>query len=60
MEANKFYYINHGLHDAVLLTRCFTQHVLHPLIDSEINHIRQFFEIKLINKGIEFINNQHI
>ena len=29
-----------------------TQNVLHSYIDSEINHIRQFIEIQLINKGI--------
>ena len=50
-DTNKFYDITH-YHDAVLLTRCYTQNILHPYIDSEINHIRQFIEIQLINKGV--------
>ena len=27
-----------------------------PYIDSEINHIRHFFKIQFVNKGIKFIN----
>ena len=38
MEANKFYDSNHQMYEAALLTICFTQHALDPLIDSEINH----------------------
>ena len=41
-EANKFYDRNHQLYDAALLTRCYTQHALRPLIDSETNHKRHF------------------
>ena len=55
-EANKFYDRKHDLHEAALLTRCYTQHALHPYIDSEINHIRHFIKIPFINKGIEFID----
>ena len=44
------------LHDAAILTRCYTQHTLRPFIDSEINHIRHFIKIQLVNKGIKFIN----
>ena len=55
-EANKFYDRNHKLYDAALLTRCYTQHALRPVIDSEINHKRHFIKIPFINKGIEFID----
>ena len=40
----------------MVCTRCYTQHALHPYIDSEINHIRYFIKIPFINKGIEFID----
>ena len=53
-ETNKFYDRNHQLYDAALLTRCYTQHVLRPFIDSETNHKRHFIKIPFINKGIEF------
>ena len=56
IEANKFYDRAHRLYDAILLTWCYTQHALRPHIDSKINHIRHFVEIKFVNKGIEFIN----
>ena len=49
-EANKFYDSTHQLYDAALLTRCYTQHALHPYIDSEINHKRHFIKIPFINK----------
>ena len=44
IEVKRFY-------EAALLTRCYTQHALHPLIDSEINHKRHFINIPFINKG---------
>ena len=52
-EANKFYDRKHDLYEAVLLTRCYTQHAVRPYIDSKINHIRH--KIPFINKCIEFI-----
>ena len=55
-EANEFYYRAHKLNDAALLTRCYTQHALHPYIDSEINHIRLFIKIQFVIKGIELLN----
>ena len=55
-QANKFYDWKHDLYEAALLIRCYTQHVLRPYIDSEINHIRHFIKIPFINKGIEFID----
>ena len=55
-EVNKFYDRKHNLYEAVLLTRCYTQHALRPYIDSDINHIRHFIKIPFINKGIEFID----
>ena len=55
-EANKFYDRNHQLYVAALLTRCYTQHALHPFIDSETNHKRHFIKIPFINKEIEFID----
>ena len=39
-----------------LLTRCYTQHALRPVIDSKINHIRHFIKIPFINKGMDFID----
>ena len=44
IEANGFY-DNHQMYEAALLTRCFTQHALRPLIDSVINHERRFIKI---------------
>ena len=35
-EANKFYDRTNRLYDAALLTRCYTQHALRPVIDSKI------------------------
>ena len=56
IEANKFYDRAHRLYDKAILIRCYTQHALLPYIDSEINHIRHFFKIQFVNKGIEFIS----
>ena len=56
IEANRFYDRNHQMYEAALLTRCYTQHALRPLIDSEINHKRNFIKIPFINKGIDFID----
>ena len=47
------------LYDAGLLTRRYTQHALHPYIDSEINNIRHYIEIQFVNKGIDFELTQH-
>ena len=44
------------MNEAALLTRCYTQHALHPLIDSEINQKRHFIKIPFINKGIDFMD----
>ena len=56
IEANRFYDENHQLYEAALLTRCYTQHSLHPFIASEINHKIHFIEILFIYKGIYFID----
>ena len=55
-EANNFYDRSNRLYDAALLTRCYTQHALRPVIDSEINHQRHFLKIPFINKGMDFID----
>ena len=55
-EANKFYDRTNRLYDAALLTRCYTQHALRPVIDSKINQIRHFIKIPFINKGMDFID----
>ena len=55
-EANKFYDRTNRLYDAALLTRCYTQHALHPVIDSKINHIGHFIKIPFTHKGIDFID----
>ena len=34
----------------------FAQHVLRPVIDSNINHVRYFIRISFINKGMDFID----
>ena len=52
-EANKFYDRNYQLYDAALLSRCYTQHALHPFIDSEINH--KFIKIPFINKELNLL-----
>ena len=39
-EANKLYDKGHQLYEDALLTSCYTQYVLLPFIDSEINHKR--------------------
>ena len=44
------------MYEAALLTRCYTQHALHPLIDPKTNHKRHFIKISFINKGIDFID----
>ena len=54
-EANKFYDRTNRLYDAALLTRCYTQHALRPVIDSKIHHIRHFIKIPFINKGMASI-----
>ena len=38
IEASRFYDGNDQIYEAALPTRCYTQHALRPLIDSEINH----------------------
>ena len=55
-EANKFYDITNRLYDAALLTRCYTQHALHLVIDSKVNHIRHSIKIPFINKDMNFID----
>ena len=55
-EANRFYDRNHQMYEAAFLTRCYTQHALHPLIDSKINSKRHFIKIPFINEGIDFID----
>ena len=54
--ANRFYDRKHQMYEVALLTRCYTQHALHPLIDSEINHKRHFIKIPFVNKVIDFKN----
>ena len=55
-ETNKFYDRSNRLYDAALLTRCYTQHALRPVIDSKINHVRHFIKIPFINKGMDLID----
>ena len=47
---------NHQMYEAALLTRYYTQHVLRPFIDSEINHQRHFIKIHFKNKEMDFID----
>ena len=56
IEANRFYDRNHQMYEAALLTRCYTQHTLHPFIDSKINHKRHFIKTPFTKKGIDFID----
>ena len=44
------------MYEAALLTRCYTQHALHHLIDSLIDQKIHFIEIPFINKGIDCID----
>ena len=39
-----------------VFARLYNLHALRPYIDSEMNHIRHFIKIPLINKGIGFID----
>ena len=55
-EANKFYDRSNRLYYAALLTRCYTQHSLRPVIDSKIHHVRHFIKIPFINKEMGFID----
>ena len=55
IEAYRFYDRNLQMYEAALLTRCYTQQAIHPLIDSEINHKRHFIKIPFIYKGIDRI-----
>ena len=55
-KANKFYGRNNRLYDAALLSRCYTQRALRPVIESIINHIRHFIKIPFINQVMDFIN----
>ena len=54
-EANRFYDRNHQMHDAALLTRCYTQHALRPFIDSEANHIRSFIKFLSLIKELTLL-----
>ena len=56
IETNRFDDRYHQMYDAALLTRCYTQHALHPFIHSELNHKRHFINIPFINKGMDFID----
>ena len=56
INIHKFYDRTNRLYDAALLTRCYTQHALRPVIDSKINLIRHFIKIPFINKGMDFID----
>ena len=55
-EGNEFYDNSYRLYDAVLPTRCYTQHSLRTVIDSKINNIRHFVKIPFVNEGMDFIN----
>ena len=55
-EANRFHDRSNRLYDTALLTRCYTQHALRPVIDSKINDKRHFIKIPLRFKGIDFID----
>ena len=56
-EANKFYDRTNKLYDATLLTRCYTQHALCPVIDSKLNHKRHFTKIPFFfYKVMDFID----
>ena len=56
IESIRFNHRIHQMYETALLTRCYTQHALHPFIDSEINHKRHFIKFPFINKGIDFID----
>ena len=58
-ETNKFYYRTKRLYDAALLTRCYTQHALRPVIDSKINHIRHLSIFLLLIKVWTLLIYEH-
>ena len=55
-EANAVCDRKHDLYQTALPTRCYTKHVLHPYIDSQINHTRYIIKIPFIDKGIDLID----
>ena len=55
-EANRFYDRNHQMYEAALLNRCYTQHALRPLSDSEAYHRSHVIKIPFINKEIDFVD----
>ena len=59
-EANELYGIAHRVYDAALFTKCYTQLVPRPYIDSEVNHFRHFIKIQFVNKRIEIIYLSHM
>ena len=58
IEAYRFYDRNHKMYEAALLTRCYTQHALHPFIDAKKLITKDMLSKSLlfINKGMNFID----
>ena len=50
-----YQYLNHQMYDPALLTKCYTQHVLRPLRDSEAYHKRYFIEIHFIKLRFDLV-----
>ena len=55
-KANKFHDRSNRLSDAALLTRCYTQRALRPVIHSKINYKGHFIKIPHMFKGVDFID----
>ena len=55
-KVNKCFDITLRLHDAGLLTKCYTPHPIRPYMNTN----RHFIEFQFVNKGIEYVNTQYV
>ena len=59
-EADNIVLRHHPLYDTASMVQSYTQHILRPHIDKVEHHVRHFFKISFLNKGIDFIDLQSI
>ena len=59
-EADNIVIRQHPMYDIASIVQSYTQHILRPHIDDVENHVRHFFKISFLNKGIDFIDLQSI
>ena len=59
-EADDIVLRHHPLYDIASMVQSYTQHILRPHIDNAEHHVRHFFKLSFLNKGIDFIDLQSI